>query len=310
MTETLAAPEVLTKAVSPPLRFVFCEHTVQNVPEIRRHLDDVDGIALESVGGFEEERQELADIINGISISRSDTADAQFYQEQLEHIMDPAGDFTGTLALSLAASGKRIFLVDMGEDEPMYPSLQLQEVKAEHAFLDTLDCGSLDDMREGLDVMLDAEAATILAREELVGQQLAVILAHNPSMRLGVVAGSVHTPISYVPLGVHASERVFVDAGFSQAMQRRHAFAPVETALRSKRLLPDKPLGEELLTRALVQIITYQYDKNQAASAAIQTPEHALEEAVMAAITGLKKYLWHKSLEGQNATEPAGEKIA
>ena len=288
MSEITDKTAELDTTTSPGLRFVYCEHTPENVPAIINELSGADTVALEFVGGTVEQRELIESLAN--TVTHADTSPAQNTDEALSLLekMDgtPEESFVVGIITHLKGSGKKMRLIDMPFDDLSDTSLFMREHEVNEKLRNAMSHLGLSSVEEAFISKLTLDSEFTISREKLVEGQLIEIRQAKPNDTIAVIAGSFHTPISDVSAKTQEIEQVIIENG---APTVEVALSPLDDAIRMLSTSPDKNLDEATMKRALLEMLTMQYNFDNAATRAAQESEDTLDDAIETALKEIKR---------------------
>jgi hypothetical protein len=191
------------------VEFIFADHSESNLGKVADAVlaSDGDIIAIEKIRegsfgmGTSEEKVELAERMTRFIAAGSTTAQTA---SEYFHTDEP---FFTKLLDSLKCSGKRIVLLDMGTDDEGYVHYQKGQL-ARHAYNESVEASASNE-----DLFFDYEIATAQSdeyREKVMGDQITSLAEANPSLKITVMAGAMHTPLSHNISSAIKSNRKFV----------------------------------------------------------------------------------------------------
>lgn len=269
------------EAISQNVLTLFCTHTNENIPAIVDSVQDADIVAIELIGGTSEQRRHATELANAITMTDTTTPLYEEVTSTFESIYgSPEDEFAVGLVEALGGSKKYIHFVDMPSDTPAYEAFGTLEDKNTE-LVESLQADDISGIAEKLQAKVDADAAIIRDRELLVSEQLESILVSNPHQKAALVAGAVHTPISYRIEKKHKTERIFIDGGDSS---KPYEYSPLEALIRAKTIHPERETGKSVFKRAMLDIIILQYDAENADLIARTTADEILDEAIEGAL--------------------------
>ena len=234
-------------------KFVLCQHSLQSAPVISEQLRDCDIIAIESVGGSDEQRRTLEASYTALlsSLMPSNKRESLYTDSALgfhDH-------FETEVLYPLAGTNKRVVLLDVNEGTPEY----VLKVKFETAQAEVLDAMSRLAPNAELKALVVQEAVAFAdqakARELRVVEQLESLSGQttkegSPAV-IGVVSGMMHTPEEAAISKTHPTERILVDVARQEPGETPRLRYLNQAALQLN-VDPDTPLDEELVDRMLL----------------------------------------------------------
>ncbi len=205
------------------IEFIFCNHARENLIKVANAVlaSDGDIIAVEKIRedsfgmGTEEEKQLLSEQMTHFIAPDSDITQSASEYFQTD---DP---FFGYMLDELKGSGKRIVLIDMGTDSEGYEYRQNSQ-STRFAYAESLQQHA--DNSE--DLQLDSQIAAAQSneyREHVMKEQLTSLAQANPGLKITVMAGAMHTPMSHNLDPFIRSTRIFVPSDKEEA-----AYSPGE----------------------------------------------------------------------------------
>lgn len=226
--------------------YVFCNHSEENLARVTDAVlaSDGDIIAIEKIRegsfgmGTAEEKRQLSE-----RMTHFIAADSDITQPASEYFETDEPFFTQLLD-SLKGSNKRIILIDMGTDDPKY-SLYRKTRETATTYVAKIEEDQPQDEQwqtECDDLRLDYQIAAAREneyREFVMQSQITALVADNPGRKITVMAGAMHTPISYGISRLFDVTRIFVPAAKEAAAYgpgERMRFGRMSSQIRMLRL--------------------------------------------------------------------------
>ena len=280
-------------APQPHLKLVMWEHSKENNDNTVKQLQDCDVVAFEHrVFKNNEERQaydRAATTYVSTTATDEERRKAYLFLDKFDHT---APQYK-LLLDSLKGSDKRIVTLDMNKDDPDYKP----ELNTEKAVSLNASKMSVGEIKTTLVERAAASAKWDEAREARMVAQVTDLVGEysGQEVNIAIMVGAAHTPVHHQLAKQFPGQatRVFatpVKAG--QTRPERTYYDPISQLRRHARLVPDKPVPDAMLDRAVLQALEHDsfslFSDAQLHSRAIENLSDAAVSELVVALDGLK----------------------
>lgn len=255
-TELLSsAPEQAQNPdLHPNFNFVFSRHLAEDGKAVAESLKDFDVIVLEEVAVNEKTRQ-LTQNADNMLVSTGLTGQQvdEIYEEVGLH-----GSFKGELLYNLQGTNKKIVLVDVNQDDPIFQELNARDRQATNEVIESIRSNQPNDVvRQKSIASLRAMADTTRYREQVVAGQLRNLDTDHdiaPGTKVGVFVGAVHTPVQHEISKDRNTTRTFVEDPESPTKHDREKFRYNigSTIVRQLNMMPENEIDEATANRQVL----------------------------------------------------------
>jgi hypothetical protein len=229
-------------------KFIYAQHTLENMGEINDHLEDADVIAFEPFHADDEaERSAVETAMNRALATDASDADKQAAFALLrEH---DNGALPDRVLERFAGSGKSFALIDITVDHSEYESLD----EAYTANVSALSSG-FDHVTSNAELQLLAAQHIVAAadhvsiREKIMVDRLRQLGQEHPGKQIGVLIGAVHTTVGDA-IGTQGAEisEVLVMGGVDSRLSYENE------AIRTMVAQNNRQLDQQTLNKMLLQ---------------------------------------------------------
>lgn len=236
-------------------KFVLVTHTPEAGREIAEQLRDCPIIVFEGTFPTDAQRQGQEHIRTNLiskhwAEAAADDPEGEWAQEFTAMLEGSPKDYTIATLKELTGTDKRVFMIDMDESHPKYHLVHEEKALLKDFYNAFYNHAPNSELRELLLKHAQAKAMAHEAREKYMAERLKLIRLRYPGVKIGVVTGAAHSPLSHQFVGMaEGIERTAVvpDYPFSKGRGQRIRYPHVVQLARHVRMLPGKEVSDGLL---------------------------------------------------------------